>query len=304
MTSDNDNANWLDYLKAWPQYLWPGHLLSLGMLALTRIRFRPIREPFTQWFVKRFQVEMSEAIEPDPLKYEHFNAFFTRALVADARPLAEDNSTLVCPVDGTVSQAQAIDGDRIFQAKGQNYSLVELLGGSEERAEAFRGGQFATIYLSPRDYHRIHMPIDGSLKEMVHVPGRLFSVNPATTRAVPRLFARNERVVSIFDTELGPMAMVKVGAIFVAGIETVWHGLVTPPAGRIVRQWKYGEGNESPKLYRGDEMGRFNMGSTVIVLFGPGVVEWAQEISPGAPVRLGQTLASPCKSTENTDAAD
>jgi phosphatidylserine decarboxylase len=234
---------------------------------------------------------MDEALESDPHAYETFNAFFTRALKPDARPVVEGEKELACPVDGAVSQARPIEDGRIFQAKGHDYSLEQLLGGSAERAEPFQGGSFATIYLSPRDYHRIHMPISGTLREMVHVPGRLFSVNPATTRVIPGLFARNERVVSIFDTEVGPMAMVKVGAVNVGSVETVWAGEVTPPAGRVVRSWRYRD-DEAVTLEKGEEMGRFNMGSTVIIVFGPEAVVWSEEIQPGAPVRLGQLLAT------------
>lgn len=284
----------LDYLKALPQYLMPGHLVSRLMLRFTRIRHPAIRKPFVRWFVKSFGVNMDEAAESDPTAYEHFNAFFTRALKPGIRPFPADPQQIGCPVDGTGSQAGPISAGRVFQAKGRDYSLVQLLGGSESRAEPFLGGHFSTIYLSPRDYHRIHMPMDATLREMIHVPGRLFSVSPATTRVIPGLFARNERVICLFDTAVGPMAMVLVGAVFVAGIETVWHGLVTPPAGRIPRLWRYVE-ESAPRLARGDEMGRFNMGSTVILLFGPEAVQWADELKAGAPVRMGQPIGHAVK---------
>lgn len=292
MSNNETRATSLDYLKALPQYLMPGHLVSRIIYAFTRIKAPAIKNPFTDWFIKQFQVDMSEAAESDPHAYEHFNAFFTRALRADARPVVEGDTTLACPVDGTVSQAGLIDSGRIFQAKGHDYSLVELLGGSEKSATPFQDGTFATIYLSPSDYHRIHMPIDGVLREMVHIPGRLFSVSPATTRVIPGLFARNERVVSIFDTAIGPMAMVKVGAVNVGSIETVWAGQVTPPAGRVVRRWNYDQQEKTVSLEKGVEMGRFNMGSTVIVLFGPDVVTWAEEVRAGNTVRLGQLLGN------------
>lgn len=291
MADTPETADLTDYLKALPQYLMPGHLLSRLIHAFTRCRCPAIKNRFTEWFIRHFRVDMEEAQERDPHRYETFNAFFTRALRADARPLVEGEEALACPVDGTVSQARRIEDGRIFQAKGHDYSLEQLLGGSFERARPFQGGSFATLYLSPRDYHRIHMPIRGTLREMVHVPGRLFSVNPATTRVIPGLFARNERVVSIFDTAVGPMALVKVGAVNVGSIETVWAGEVTPPAGRVVRQWRY-EGEEAITLAKGEEMGRFNMGSTVIVIFAPGAVEWSETIRPGAPVRMGQLLAT------------
>jgi phosphatidylserine decarboxylase len=292
MNDNNSTANSLDYLKALPQYLMPGHLVSRLIYAFTRIRTPAIKNRFTDWFIKQFQVNMAEAAESDPHTYEHFNAFFTRALRADARPIVEGDTTIACPVDGTVSQAGQITDDQIFQAKGHDYSLTALLGGSKERAIPFLGGSFATLYLSPSDYHRIHMPITGSLAEMIHVPGRLFSVSPATTRVIPGLFARNERVVSIFDTAIGPMAMVKVGAVNVGSIETVWAGQVTPPAGRIVRGWHYDREEQPILLKKGEEVGRFNMGSTVIILFGPDVMTWAEEIKAGNTVRLGQLLGN------------
>lgn len=291
MADAEQSASLIDYLKALPQYLMPGHLVSRLIHAFTRLRRPGIKNRFTDWFIRHFKVNMEEALETDSHAYEHFNAFFTRELKPGARPIVEGENALACPVDGAVSQAQAIEDGRIFQAKGHDYSLEQLLGGSSERSAPFQGGSFATIYLSPRDYHRIHMPVTGTLRAMVHVPGRLFSVNPATTRVIPGLFARNERVVSIFDTEAGPMAMVKVGAVNVGSIETVWAGQVTPPAGRVVRTWHY-EGEEALTLQKGEEMGRFNMGSTVILLFGPEAVEWADAIKPEAPVKLGQLLAT------------
>lgn len=282
-------ANWIDYVKALPQYLMPGHLVSRLIHSFTRIRNPSIKNPFTRWFIKQFGINLDEAINADPRAYEHFNAFFTRELKPGVRPIVEGEDTVACPVDGAVSQAEPIRNGRVFQAKGHDYSLVTLLGGSEERAAPFQEGIFTTIYLSPSDYHRIHMPVNGTLREMVHVPGRLFSVNPATTRVIPGLFARNERVVSIFDTEFGPMAMVKVGAVNVGSIETVWAGEVTPPAGRVVRNWNY-QGDEAITLDKGDEMGRFNMGSTVILVFGPNAVTWAEQVKADEKVKLGQLL--------------
>ena len=283
-----------DYLKAWPQYLLPTHALSRVMHALTRSGNPLMRRWFMRWFVKHYRVDMSLAQEPDLDRYATFNDFFTRALRPDARPIVSGEKTVACPVDGAVSQAGPIHADRIFQAKGQDYSLLQLLGGDRQWAEKFTDGHFATLYLSPRDYHRIHMPLAGRLRAMSHVPGRLFSVNAATARVIPGLFARNERVVTYFDTEAGPMAMVLVGAIFVASIETVWAGEITPPAGRRVRHWDY-EGSETREFAKGEEMGRFNMGSTVIVLFGRDAVQWAESITPGAAVRMGQLLGS-CRS--------
>lgn len=254
---------------------------------LTRSR-GVFKKLFTPWFVRHFGINMDEAIETDWRKYPDFNSFFTRALKPEARPLVIGEQNLICPVDGSVSQAGRINGDRIFQAKGHEYSLASLLGGSSNWCDAFENGEFATLYLSPKDYHRIHMPLDGKLLEVIHVPGRLFSVNPATTRAIPGLFARNERVVCIFETEAGPMAMVLVGAIFVASIETVWQGVITPPAGKQIQRWDHRE--KEIVLKQGEEMGRFNMGSTVILLYPADKMNWADSIQPDVPVKMGQLL--------------
>ena len=280
-----------DYLKALPQYLYPHHPFSRMMHAAARCRCDVLKNPFTRWFVGRFGIDMSEAAESDPLAYPHFNAFFTRELREGARPIAEGEGTLVSPVDGTVSQIGAIRDGEIFQAKGRGFDATTLLGGDAERAAPFRDGQFTTIYLSPRDYHRIHMPLAGTLTEMVHVPGRLFSVSPATTRVVPGLFARNERVAALFDTDAGPMAVVMVGAIFVGSVETVWAGEVTPPAASRVTRWSYPAG-EGVELARGAELGRFNMGSTVILLFGRDRLAWREGIAAGDPLRMGQPLGT------------
>ena len=211
------------------QYLLPHHLLSRLAGCVAECRARWFKNAFTAWFAKRYQVNMSEALVEDLTAYEHFNAFFTRALKPGARPLDETPGAILCPADGAVSQLGPIEHGRIFQAKGHSFSALELLGGDPALAAPFMGGEFATIYLSPKDYHRVHMPLAGTLREMVYVPGRLFSVNQTTAENVPELFARNERVVCLFDTERGPMAVVLVGAMIVASIETVWAGLVTPP---------------------------------------------------------------------------
>lgn len=284
------SAGLIDYLKAVPQYLLPTHALSRVMHALTRSSSPVMRRWFMRWFVKQFRVDMSLAQAPNLDSYATFNAFFTRALRPETRPVVNSEKAIACPVDGTVSQAEPIRAGRIFQAKGQDYSLLQLLGGKQEWADKFAGGSFATLYLSPRDYHRIHMPLAGKLTAMTHVPGRLFSVNAATARVIPGLFARNERVVTYFDTEAGPMAMVLVGAIFVASIETVWAGEVSPPAGKHVRHWDY-QGGDAQEFTRGEEMGRFNMGSTVIVLFGRNAVQWVDSINAEAPVQMGQHMA-------------
>lgn len=281
-----------DFLKTLPQYLIPQHPLSQLMYALTRARLRVWKEWQIGWFMRRYGVDMNIAAQPDPLAYETFNSFFTRALKAGARPVVNGAGDIACPVDGALSQLGAIEGGRIFQAKGHTFSLEDLLGGSADgaygRAAAFRNGQFATLYLAPRDYHRIHMPLSGQLREMVYVPGRLFSVNTRTASVVPDLFARNERVITIFDTDAGPMALVLVGALFVASIETVWSGAVTPPFGKTIQQWNYR--NENIRLERGAEMGRFNMGSTVIVLFGTGRAAWRDGLSADTTVKMGELL--------------
>lgn len=284
-------ANLLDYIKAWPTYLLPHHALSRIMHAITRSETRWFKAPFTRWFVKQFDVDMSLAQDSNLDNYPSFNAFFTRALRSDARPIVADENLLASPVDGAVSQLGNIENGRIFQAKGRDYTLLELLGNDTEKARLFEDGRFSTIYLSPRDYHRIHIPVDGKLTAMAHIPGRLFSVSPATARAVPRLFARNERVVAYFDTDTGPMAMVMVGAIFVASIETVWAGEVTPPAGQKIRHWEYDAEAPAHHFSKGDEIGRFNMGSTVILLHPKNSIEWLNSVQPTNSVQMGQAIA-------------
>lgn len=271
------------------QYLLPHHLLSALMYRITRIRWAPFKNLLIRRIINLYGVEMSQAQEPDPGHYASFNDFFTRALRPDARPLAPAPDAVLCPADGTLSQAGEIRDGRIFQAKGRDYSLLELLGGERQWSERFSGGHFATVYLSPRDYHRVHMPLAGELKRMLHLPGRLFAVNPTTTRLVPRLFARNERVVCLFESPTGPMAVILVGAIFVGGIDTVWAGTVTP-AGRRIAGWSYGDTGAAVHLERGAEMGRFNMGSTVILLHGPERVQWAESLVPGTKVRMGEQI--------------
>ena len=231
---------------------------------------------------------MDEAKNSDWESYTSFNNFFTRELKEDAREISTDENTIASPVDGAVSQLGKISTDLIFQAKGHAYSLTQLLGDREDLGKTFKNGEFNTIYLSPKDYHRIHMPIDGTLKEMIHVPGQLYSVNPTTVENVPALFARNERVVCLFDTPAGPMAMILVGAIFVSSIETVWHGEVTPPTRKDIRNWKYDEENIS--YVKGQEMGRFNMGSTVILLYANKKMNWEKELQAEQKVQLGEVI--------------
>jgi phosphatidylserine decarboxylase len=250
------------------------------------------RGAVTTWlirdFVRRYGVNMAEAAEPDITHYKSFNDFFTRALRPGARPLAA--SALVSPVDGAISQFGAIERDQIFQAKGHRYSTTALVGGDSTLAAPYHGGHFATLYLSPKDYHRIHMPCDGRLVRMLHVPGELFSVNPATARGVPGLFARNERVVCFFESPAGPFVLVLVGATIVGSMATVWHGVVNPPRHPTVQDWRY-EGAQSVVLRKGEEMGRFLLGSTVVMLFPPGPLQFNPAWQPGGAIRMGEVMA-------------
>jgi len=277
-----------DRLFILTQYLTPHHLLSrlVGKIAESRAAW--LKNRLIGWFVRRYQVDMSEAQEQNPLAFDSFNAFFTRALKEGARPLDGTAGAILCPADGAISQIGDIGHGRVFQAKGHSFSTHALLGGDSERAAPFLNGRFATIYLSPRDYHRVHMPITGTLREMIYVPGKLFSVNPLTASAVPDLFARNERVVCIFDTACGPMALVMVGAMIVAGMETVWAGQVAPLK-RQVKRFTY---NAPIELKAGAELGRFHLGSTVILLFGEQQVDWSGELDTASSVRMGQLLAT------------
>lgn len=270
------------------QRLAPQHLLSRAAGQLAATRNPAIKNPFVRWFVQRYKVDMAEALVEDPTAYASFNDFFTRELKPGARPLDPAADAVLCPADGAISQIGAIRDGRVFQAKGQAFSVEELLGGDQETAAGFAQGQFVTVYLSPRDYHRVHMPLAGTLNRMVHVPGDLFSVNTVTAEEVPRLFARNERVVCHFNTAFGPMVVVLVGAMIVASIETVWAGLVTPQR-RCVRTFEYGR-SQSIHLEKGQEMGRFLLGSTAIVLFPQGVVGWAEELGALSQVRMGQRI--------------
>lgn len=289
-TNGRDYPSLIDHLFALLLYLLPHHLLSGLADWLTRSEWRPLKSLLIRSAIRLYGVDMSVAADPDPENYRSFNAFFTRKLAPDARPLEMDGNTLLSPVDGTVSQAGSIDGDSLIQAKGRDFSLSELLAGDPETTALFTGGRFITLYLSPKDYHRIHMPLAGSLTKMTHVPGRLFSVSPSTTRTVPNLFSRNERVINLFETGAGPMALIMVGAIFVASMDTVWAGTVTPRSKRQTHWFYSGKTQESVTLEKAAEMGRFNMGSTVILLFADGAVEWEERLGSGQPVRMGERL--------------
>lgn len=277
-----------DKLLSLPQYLLPQHTLSKLMHRLCRCRWPWLKNAMIKAIIKQYQVDMALAQQQDINAFEHFNAFFTRALRPEVRPLA--TSELVSPVDGNISQIGDIEAGRILQAKGRDYSVAELLGNDAAMGEQFAGGQFATIYLSPRDYHRIHMPCAGRLQHMRYVPGKLFSVNPRTVRAVPRVFARNERLVTIFTTDFGPMAVVLVGAIFVGSMQTVWQDdEITPPYGKQIRDWQYQTDNI--ELAKGAEMGRFNMGSTVVLLLPQGAPAWRQAMKADMSLSMGEALS-------------
>ena len=270
----------------------PHHWLSRIMYRLTRSERTPFLRPIMRWYAKKFQVNLDEAENTRLDSYPTMNQFFTRALKPEAREFDNDPNHLACPVDGAVSAYGSIHHQRIFQAKKHDYSLQTLLGGLNHVYKSFENGAFITLYLSPKDYHRIHMPYGGTLKEMIHVPGRLFSVAPDYVENVPGLFARNERVISVFETDIGPLAVILVGAIFVSSMETVWHGVVTPPNGKRVVSIDYSLSKNPVVLNKGDEMGRFNMGSTVILLLGNKTVEWADDLHPHQSVPMGRTLAS------------
>lgn len=273
------------------QYVLPHHTLSRLIGCLAECQTPWFKNRLIAWFIKRYHVDMSEAQLEDPSAYRHFNDFFTRALKTDARPIDDNAKVVVSPADGAISQLGTIEHGRIFQAKGHSFSLLELLGGDADRAAPFMGGSFSTVYLSPKDYHRVHMPLTGILREMVYIPGRLFSVNTTTAEHVPELFARNERVACIFDTEQGPMAVVLVGAMIVASIETVWAGLITPPL-RNMRSYDYSQAARQPiTLRKGAELGRFKLGSTAIVLFGANHVVWDSSLQAASAVKVGQCLA-------------
>ena len=288
--ASNDTPSWPQRLLTVVMPILPHHLLSAMMYAIARSEWQPLKNSIIRWVVNHYNVDLSEAMIKDADLYPSFNAFFTRQLESSARPLAAGENDIVSPVDGEVSQAARIEQGRLIQAKGRDYSLLELLGGDEKMTALFAEGNFATIYLSPRDYHRIHMPMDGHLRKMRHVPGRLFSVSQYTTESVPNLFARNERVICLFDTHAGPMAMILVGAIFVGSMETVWDGVVTPVRHRI-SSWEYAPQSEQQlTLLKGEEMGRFNMGSTVILLLPKDRIAWDELMTNGESLKMGQRI--------------
>jgi phosphatidylserine decarboxylase len=271
-----------------PQYLLPKRLLTQCMGHLANWRGGALTHSVIRKFIAKYKVDMSEAADPRVESYPTFNEFFTRPLRGGIRPIAD--APFVCPVDAAISQFGPIEHDQIFQAKGHSYSTRALVGGDQPLASLFDHGHFATLYLAPRDYHRIHMPCAGRLRRMIYVPGDLFSVNPLTARHVPGLFARNERVVCVFDTEYGPFVNVLVGATIVGSMATVWHGVVNPPRTRDIREWRYDD--KDIRLAKGEEMGRFLLGSTVVMLFPKNVVAFHPDWAPARPVKLGEAMAS------------
>ena len=277
-----------DRIAVLPQYLIPKQALTVLAGKLASKEAGGLTTSVIRWFVGRYNVNMAEAANPDIASYKSFNEFFTRPLKDGARPQAE--AAFISPVDGAISQFGPIERDQIFQAKGHSYSTTALVGGDRELAAQFENGSFATLYLSPRDYHRIHMPCDGKLTRMIYVPGELFSVNPTTARGVPGLFARNERVVCVFESAFGPFVLTLVGATIVGSMATVWHGMVNPPRPGVVREWRYDEQNIM--LKKGDEMGRFLLGSTVVMLFPKNNLVFNPDWSPTRAIRMGEKMGS------------
>lgn len=282
-----------DRMFATLQRALPTHALSRGWLRFTRVHTPWISKTAIEVLYRLYDIDLSEAQESDPRAYSTLNDFFTRALKPGVRPLPSESDAIACPADGILSQVGTMDSGRIVQAKGHVYDVTTLFGGDRALAERFIGGCFCTLYLAPHNYHRVHMPSTGRLEEMVYVPGRLFSVNPSTARALPGLFTRNERVVTVWDTDAGPMALVLVGAMLVGAIDTVWAGTITPPTGHSPSRVRYPEtGPDSVVLERGEEMGRFNMGSSVILIYAPGTATWLDRLVAGLDVLQGQALGS------------
>lgn len=272
-------------------HILPHHFLSRIVLYLTRIRVVYLKNLFIDNFCRAYDIDLTQSVLEKRSEYPSFNAFFTRELKPALRPLETNPEAIVCPADGTVSQFGKILAGELIQAKGKNFTLVQLLGLGQQEHRHFERGEFATIYLSPADCHRLYMPLDGTLVRMVHVPGRLFSVNQQSAEAVPDLFARNERVIVYFQTSAGMMAFIMVGAIFVSSIETIWSGVVTPPSNQCIRSWDYPQSGEAAvTLKKGEEVGRFNMGSTVILLFEENAMSWADDTACGKTVQFNQRL--------------
>ena len=281
-----------DYIRVLPQFILPQHTLSRMVYRITRCEWPPLKNLLIRSFIAWFKVDMNIAMQSEISAYKHFNHFFTRALKASARPIAGDAHIIVSPVDGRISQIGRIQSGEIFQAKNRAYDLNALLAGDQNSVMVFKDGSFATLYLAPRDYHRVHMPVDGKLLRMTYVPGHLFAVNTHTTRVVNKLFAHNERVISIFDTALGPIAIILVGALNVGSMETVWSGEVTPAQKREITTRDYTGNGQAIRLKRGHEMGRFNMGSTVILLFGNDCMRWLSHLKAEDQITMGMPLGT------------
>ena len=280
-----------DRLAVLPQYFFPKQALTRFAGWVSSRERGWVTTEIIRRFVLKYRVNMDEALQPDIAGYATFNDFFTRALKPGARPIAD--ADLVSPVDGAISQFGVIAHDQILQAKGHNYSITAAVGGDAALAAQYEHGSFATLYLSPRDYHRIHMPLGGRLTRMTYVPGELFSVNPITARGVPGLFARNERVVCVFESARGPFVLILVGATIVGSMATVWHGVINRSRGKAVRTWTYPrQGEPEVVLKKGDEMGRFLLGSTVVMLFPKGQLNFNREWAPGRSIRLGEAMAN------------
>ena len=275
------------------QYIIPHHPYSRLMGWLSGSRLPWLKNYLIFLFVHRYGVRMNDAAISNPYQHENFNAFFTRALKKEARPLPTEPTMAVSPVDGAIIECRRIKDSITIQVKNQDFNVQDLLGGVKERTLPFEGGDLISFYLAPKDYHRVHMPVTGKLREMIYIPGKLFSVNPLTTEYIPDVLARNERVVSIFDTDFGPMAVILVGAMIVGSIETVWAGIIAPNTHRGIRTWRYDQNASSqPVLERGEEMGRFQVGSTVVVIFPPQTIQLTENIRANAPVTMGQALGT------------
>lgn len=301
MSDNQPQPTIINKIKAALTYPLPHHFLSHVVYQFMRIKIPQVKNFQIAMMTKAFNINISESKLRVPQDFPDFNSFFTRELKKDARTIEGDANSICSPVDGTVSQLGDIDGSAIFQAKGHSFNLTKLVGGSQELAKNYIDGKFATIYLSPRDYHRIHMPCAGKLKKIIHIPGRLFSVANYTVTTVPELFARNERVVCVFDTQFGEMIMVLVGAIFVSSMDTVWTGTITPPGAKQVTELDISNPQHTLDIEKGEEMGRFNMGSTVILLFPKNKIDWEEELSTGSSLRLGNGIG---KVVENLTSQD
>lgn len=277
-------------LQVISQYIIPQHGLSRIIGSIISSRQEKLKNYLIDFFIKRYQVDMRDAIETNPHAYSDFNSFFTRKLRPETRPIVQGEDTIACPADGLISEFGTINDSMLLQAKNHQYSITDILGGLKDEAATFINGEFATIYLAPKDYHRVHIPISGELRKMIHVPGKLFSVNLCTADHVPNLFARNERVICIFDTKFGPMAVILVGAMIVASIHTVWAGAITPSAKKQITIWNYPDNHTPLILQKGAELGHFQLGSTVIVLFGPNTIKWTGTLQKNQSVKMGQLI--------------